>query len=428
MTRSNRIKKLILLLGDITLFYASLFAALLARYASAPSLKLWSLHMFPFSIIYILWIIVFYIVGLYDIEKKIFASASAAIKAMAAGGIIAILFFYLIPYFGIAPKTNLIINIFIACFLIWIWRKLFFEFLIRTAKIKVFLLNGMEEMADFAEFISKRPHLGYEIINDISGANIIVVSEQAKQKPEIIKSLYLKIRSGENITILDFGKFYESITGKIPIFLISKAWFLENLMELNKQAFEKFKRIADIILAIILFMPFALIFPFAAIAIKINSKGPIIYKQKRVGKNGKIFEIIKFRSMVADAEKNGAQWAQKKDKRVTLSGNILRKTRIDELPQIWNVFKGDLSFIGPRPERPEFVKELAEKIPHYSMRNLVKPGLSGWAQVNFPYGASVEDAIEKLQYDLYYIKNRSLALEISIALKTIMTILSREGR
>lgn len=428
MPKSNLTKKLALLLGDILLFYASLFAALLARYASIPSLKLWTPHFLPFSIIYILWIIVFYIVGLYDIEKKIFASGSAVIKAMAAGGIIAILFFYLIPYFGIAPKTNLIIDIFIACFLIWLWRKLFFEFLIRTAKIKIFLLDGMEEMTDFAEFINKRPHLGYETVNEIFNANIIVVSEQAKQKPEIIKSLYSKIRSGENITILDFDKFYESVTGKIPVFLISKAWFLENLMELNKQAFEKFKRIADIILAIILSVPFIIIFPLAAIAIKINSKGPIIYKQKRVGKNGKIFEIIKFRSMVADAEKNGAQWAQKKDKRVTLSGNILRKTRIDELPQIWNVFKGDLSFIGPRPERPEFVKKLAEKIPHYSMRNLVKPGLSGWAQVNFPYGASVEDAIEKLQYDLYYIKNRSLALEISIALKTIMTILSREGR
>ncbi|MFH1534764.1 MAG: sugar transferase, partial [Patescibacteria group bacterium] len=223
-------------------------------------------------------------------------------------------------------------------------------------------------------------------------------------------------------------KFYESVTGKIPVSLIDKTWFLENLLEINKQTFEKFKRVVDIIFSIILFIPFIIVYPFAALAIKINSKGPVFYKQKRVGKNEKFFEILKFRSMVADAEKNGAEWAKENDKRITIAGNILRKTRIDELPQIWNVLKGDLSFVGPRPERPEFVQELENQIPHYSMRHLVRPGLSGWAQINFPYGASVEDATEKMQYDLYYIKNRSFLLEISIMLKTIMTLLSHSGR
>jgi len=168
--------------------------------------------------------------------------------------------------------------------------------------------------------------------------------------------------------------------------------------------------------------------PLIGALIKLNSAGPIFYRQKRVGKNGKIFEIAKFRSMFKDAEKNGAQWANEKDERITGMGKILRKTRIDELPQLWNVLKGEMSFIGPRPERPEFVEELQKQIPHYVMRHLVKPGLSGWAQIKFPYGASVEDAMEKLQYDLYYIKNRSFVLDLAITARTIAAVLSREGR
>jgi len=145
-------------------------------------------------------------------------------------------------------------------------------------------------------------------------------------------------------------------------------------------------------------------------------------------KNGKIFELFKFRTMIKDAEKNKAQWASENDNRITKIGKILRKTRLDELPQIWNVLKGDLSFIGPRPERPEFVEMLKKEIPHYAMRHLVKPGLSGWAQIKYPYAASVKDAEEKLQYDLYYIKNRSMVLDLAITAKTIATIVSRQGR
>jgi len=203
---------------------------------------------------------------------------------------------------------------------------------------------------------------------------------------------------------------------------------LENVIELDKRKFEQIKRLIDVVLAVLFFLPFALLAPFAAMAIKLTSRGNVFYKQKRLGKNGKIFEIIKFRSMAKDAEKDGAKWAQIRDKRVTAVGKFLRKTRLDELPQILSVLKGDLSFIGPRPERPEFVDELSQKIPHYSMRHIVKPGLSGWAQINFPYGSSVNDSMQKLQYDLYYVKNRSLILEAIIILKTIMTVLKIEGR
>ena len=168
--------------------------------------------------------------------------------------------------------------------------------------------------------------------------------------------------------------------------------------------------------------------PLIYLLVKLNTPGPFIFKQIRVGKNSKNFLAMKIRTMHKNAEINGPQWATKNDLRVTRSGKILRKTRIDEIPQLFNILRGEMSFIGPRPERPEFVKNLNAKIPFYNERHLVKPGLTGWAQINFPYGASEADALEKLQYDLYYIKNRSIMLDIAILLKTIKTVLTGAGQ
>ncbi len=429
MIFSNRSRKILLFGGDIALLYLSLFITLVLRYGSLPSQKLWNVHKMPFLFVYLLWALIFYIAGLYEIEKFLSPAGlrNRIFKTMMTCGWLTIFLFYLIPFFRIAPKTNLVINILIATVFIWFWRKLIFDRAVKSSKTRVFFFGKeKKEIADFAEYLSERPQLGFETANHAGGADIIIVPEELKRDSEIVHSLYETALLGK--TIIGFDKFYESITERVPVSLISEEWFFENLMELNKQGFEKFKRVADFIFSLILFIPFIIILPLAAIAIKLNSKGPVFYKQKRVGKRGKIFEIIKFRSMVAGAEKNGAQWAKEKDKRITFIGNILRRTRLDELPQIWNVLGGNLSFVGPRPERPEFVKELEKIIPHYQMRHLIKPGLTGWAQINFPYGASVEDATEKLQYDLYYIKNRSILLELVILLKTTMVVLSRKGR
>jgi lipopolysaccharide/colanic/teichoic acid biosynthesis glycosyltransferase len=165
-----------------------------------------------------------------------------------------------------------------------------------------------------------------------------------------------------------------------------------------------------------------------ALAVRLTSPGPILYHQVRVGQNGKLFTIHKFRSMRADAEAaTGAVWARQNDSRITPIGRFLRKTRLDELPQLWNVLKGDMSFVGPRPERPEFVADLTKQIPFYGQRHVVKPGLTGWAQVSYSYGASVEDALAKLQYDLFYIKHLALSLDLFIMVKTIKTVVLRRG-
>jgi lipopolysaccharide/colanic/teichoic acid biosynthesis glycosyltransferase len=427
MITGNRAKKFILVLGDIFFLYLSLFVALTIRDFSFPSGEILNMHLFPFLAIYIIWILIFYISGFYDVERGPLFSLPKVAKTIVIGGFAAILLFYLVPSLGIAPKTNMAIDIIIASFFIWGWRNLFDVLLTKTSKIKIFFWGEAKEKKDLIDLIRERPQLKYEVAGEVGQAEIIIVSEEIKQNQEFVQSLYQMLLSGK--TIIDFDKFYESLTGKIPVSTIDKAWFLENLIEINKQTFEKFKQVFDIIVSVFFFIVFIILYLPVALAIKLNSPGPVFYKQRRVGKDGKIFDLIKFRSMVSrhPREKDGWQKPDENNHYVTTIGNIIRKTRIDELPQVLNVLNGDLSFVGPRPERPEFVKELVQKIPHYSMRHIIKPGLTGWSQINFS-DASAKDALEKLQYDLYYIKNRSFLLDVSIFLKTIMVIFQTSGK
>jgi exopolysaccharide biosynthesis polyprenyl glycosylphosphotransferase len=188
------------------------------------------------------------------------------------------------------------------------------------------------------------------------------------------------------------------------------------------------KRVFDLLVSLSLLTVTSPIMLITAILIKLESHGPVFYRQERIGQHGRPFSIFKFRSMRADAEKDGRpQWARKNDDRITLIGRFIRRTRIDELPQVFNVFMGEMSFVGPRPERPYFVADLNRKIPYYGVRHIVKPGITGWAQVRYPYGASVEDSLEKLQYDLYYVKNHSLFLDLMILTQTVQVVLWGQG-
>ncbi len=232
------------------------------------------------------------------------------------------------------------------------------------------------------------------------------------------------------IAIYNLADFCEQVWHKIPPAYIKDDWvaFSSGFSILHHPVNAKLKQIFDIAIAfclLILTLPLMII---VAIAIVIDSPGSILYSQVRTGLNGKKFRVYKFRSMKQDAEKMGLQWAKKRDPRITRVGYLLRATRIDELPQLWNVIKGEMSLIGPRPERPEFDLDLRQEIPYYDLRYLVKPGITGWAQVCYPYGASVEDAYQKLAYDLYYIKNYSLGLDFVITLKTLRVIILGKGR
>ena len=253
---------------------------------------------------------------------------------------------------------------------------------------------------------------------------IVAMGERRGQLPT---NKLLQLSLAGQVTIEEGASFYERITGRVSLNMLRPSWLI--FTGRGRQAkLSEFTRIAVhwlvALIGAILSLPIVL---FTAVLIKLESRGPVFYRQERVGKNGRTFVLAKFRSMRVDAEKDGPAWASKKDSRTTRVGRIIRKIRVDEIPQFWNILKGEMSFVGPRPERPHFVAQLAEEIPFYEQRHLIAPGLTGWAQIKYPYGASIEDARQKLQYDLFYIKNQSLILDAIILFETIKIILFGRG-
>ena len=237
----------------------------------------------------------------------------------------------------------------------------------------------------------------------------------------------LRLSLSGDVSIEESASFYERLTGRVLLDLIRPSWLIFSSRgrraRLNELAGAAMHRTVALLGAILSF-PIAI---FTAMLIKIESRGPIFYRQERVGKNGRVFSLMKFRSMRVDAEKDGPVWAKTEDERTTRVGRIIRKIRVDEIPQFWNILRGDMNFVGPRPERPHFIAQLAKEIPFYEQRHLVAPGLTGWAQIKYPYGASIEDAKQKLEYDLYYLKNQSITLDATIMFETIKTILLGRG-
>jgi sugar transferase (PEP-CTERM system associated) len=238
----------------------------------------------------------------------------------------------------------------------------------------------------------------------------------------------LRLRLAGEVGIEECTSFYERVSGKVHLDMLRPSWLIFSEHARHTQINVAVRDAVHRLLALTGLVASLPIAALTAVLIKLESSGPIFYRQERVGKNGRTFELIKFRSMRADAEREGEPvWASESDPRITLVGKVIRKIRVDEIPQFWNILKGEMKFVGPRPERPHFVAQLAEEIPFYEYRHLVAPGLTGWAQVKYPYGASVEDARQKLQYDLYYIKNQTLPLDLLIVLHTFKIILLGRG-
>ncbi|MDP3727052.1 MAG: sugar transferase, partial [bacterium] len=281
--------------------------------------------------------------------------------------------------------------------------------------------------------------------------SIVAVANHVDRTRELVQSFFAAIPLGA--TIVDFPRFYEAVEGKVPVSLISETWFLENLINARRPKYDLAKRLIDLTLTLLLGALALILLPFIAAAIVLSTPrdilayrtrrarrgdGMVFFRQERIGKNGRPFEFLKFRSQVLGAERYGSEKGTgptgaspsgfSPDPRAYPVGTLLRKTYLDELPQLWNIIKGDMSFVGPRPERPEFVAELEGEIPFYRTRELVLPGITGWAQINMQNDASVSDAPEKIQYDLYYIKHRSIALDLTVLLKTALKLLQRSGR
>jgi sugar transferase (PEP-CTERM system associated) len=263
------------------------------------------------------------------------------------------------------------------------------------------------------------------IVRDRKIDRVVVSLADARGQLPMQKLLDIKLRGG--VAFDHLASVYEEYTGKIAVENLRPSWMIFSTGFRKGAVFPIVKRAIDIVAATIGLIVLAPAMLVVAALVRLCSKGPALYSQERVGREGRTFTIHKFRSMRVDAEKNGAVWAKANDDRVFPFGRLMRKTRLDEIPQLFNVLMGDMSLVGPRPERPVFVEQLTEQIPFYGQRHVVKPGLTGWAQVRYTYGASVEEAMQKLQYDLFYIKNQSLALDLYVILKTIKIVILRRG-
>lgn len=450
MDLSRRKDALLLLIGDLFFFLMSLWLSLLLRYITPPSGALFLKHLVPFSLLFAAWIIVYYIAGLYEKHTTILQSHLPNVLAAAqlANSAVAVVFFYFIPIFGITPKTILFIYLFVSFALILFWRMIGYFALDRRKATQAILIGSGEEMKELIaevnnnriynlHFVSsvdlaRADSEGFwkEIVQEVYAKDIslIAIDLMHENVEPVLPHLYNLIFSGVNF--LDMHKIYEDIFDRVPLSLLRYNWFLENISTNPRTAYDSVKRLTDIVLSGVLFIISLIAYPFIALAIKFDDGGPVFIRQERVGENNKIVSIVKFRSMTRDDRgKYGTDTAPNK---VTKVGKFIRKTRLDELPQLWNVLKGDLSLIGPRPELPQLVKHYTEAIPYYNVRHLVRPGLSGWAQIyhaEHPHHAvATEETKRKLSYDLYYIKNRSLLLDLKIALRTVKTLASIAGR
>lgn len=439
---SVKLKQIVLLLGDVVLLYGSLAIALLIRGRGDPYSE-FLLHADPFSLLFIMWVFVFYLTGLYDLHrlKNNYEFIKALGVGLAVNIVIAVLFFYLIPFAGITPKTNLFI--FLAAFsvLAYYWRYLYNLFVQSGAPTNKLLLIGTNQLAEeLAHYLQQNPQLGYEVsfwmkkglgdeefkhLSQIilgNGITTIVIPGHIKKNAEAAKLIYKNLALG--IEVQDLAELYESVFAKIPLEELEEVWFLENLTRRHR-IYETLKAPIEFLLALLLFIPLIPLFVLIALLVRLTSRGPAIYKQARMGKNTRSFLLYKFRTMHAHQE--GPLWTTAKDARITGLGKILRYTHLDELPQLWNVLRGDISFIGPRPERVELA-EYYSQLPFYDIRHIIKPGITGWAQLSYRPSASLEEAYEKLKYDIYYIKNRSFLLDILILLRTVKHLFMTNGK
>ncbi len=416
-----------ILIGDIAMLVGSFFVTLLLRYGSDITSAIIGVHMTPFALLYLLWVMIFYIFNLYEIHsiKPNFISIKQIVLALLTSGIAGFLMFYFIPYFGITPKTMMVANVGIFGLMFVLWRTLYYHLFAYRFQKTIAIIGMSTESTLLVDEISRNRHIGYkyvgnfETLHEMKNMNVspdIVVLGRTLSTTELMELSEIKA------DIIRIMEAFQKMFFKIPVSLMQDTTATKIIEQEESPLYKTCRRITEVIFALcvlVITLPFTLI---TALAILMEDGRPIFYTQTRIGKKKKEFSIIKFRSMTKNAEKNGAQWADTNDSRVTKVGRIIRKLHIDEIPQMINILKGDIALVGPRPERPEFVSKLEESIPYYFLRHTAKPGFTGWAQIKFRYARTELDSKEKFEYDLYYIRNKNFFLDIGIILKTIQII------
>ena len=449
-------RKLILILGDIIIIIFSFNLAFLIRFERFSDFDYALKNPIVLFVILPSYIVSFYVFNLYDVKRNFLRIQCIIffIIALLTVVLLATITFYLFPY-GLG-RGIFVISLITTGALTFIWRLFFTSFFkIAVPKRKVLIVgegNWKENLAflfqpnleyQIVGYLSETPPernpelspvsclgdigLLEKVVHNYNISDIITVID-IDRKNELQKLLVNCRMKG--INVFDLPTFYEYAMNKIPVLNIRDLWLIycQGFDKLGSAIYRRAKRGFDFLGSLLLLILFAPLCIFIALLVRISSRGPVLYLQERTGENKEPYKMYKFRTMVVGAEKGEPKWAQEDDSRVTAVGKILRKMRLDELPQLINVLKGDMSLIGPRPEREYFIRVLSEKIPYYSLRFAVKPGITGWAQVNYGYGATMEDAIEKLRYDLYYIKNMSFFLDLRILLRTVRVCLFGMGR
>jgi exopolysaccharide biosynthesis polyprenyl glycosylphosphotransferase len=446
----NTKEPILLFLGDVALFYGALWATLVIRYTDITAGSVWALHVGPFSILFTVWVVVFYIAGLYGKHTLVLKRRlpTRILKTQLFNIALAVSFFYFIAFFGITPKTNLFIYLVISSLAILLWRLYGQELLGVRRRQKAILIGSGKELSELRDELlhNDRYHLdptlwidlddveGLDFEKDVlepmysEGIAVAVVSMHNKKIEPILPRFYNLMFAG--VRFIDMHKVYEDIFDRVPLSVLRHSWFLENISLSPRRTYDTLKRFLDLAFAFGVGIVTLPIYPVVWLAVKLDDRGSLFITQERIGENNHPIRIFKFRTMTGNDDGNYGP-SGKTSLQVTRIGTWLRLLRVDELPQLWNVLKGDLSFVGPRPELPQLAAEYDKQVPYYHIRHLVKPGLSGWAQIHHErhphHGADVEETKVKLSYDLSYIKNRSLSLDLEIMLKTLRILVSRSG-
>ena len=449
---------LILVLGDIIIFVVTLWLTLLVRYFEIPTAERLNDHYGPFLLLTGVWLFIYYIAGLYDKHTVFLKNLlfSRILNTQVVNILIAALLFIIVP-FDIAPKTNLIIYLVISIGLITYWRLVIFNYFSPKQRHKAILIADGEEAIELVDEINNNDRYNYSFIRIIDeaaakdtpdfeakllelikreGVEIIVANPRGEHIERILPTIFDLAFLQFQFTFLDFYKVYEDTFDRVPLSALRYDWFITHVSQSRSLVYDFTKRVIDVVGSVGIGFFLLVALPFIYLAKRIEGRGTTLFMwQKRIGQYNQPVEVLKLQTMTTN-DAASATWTDedaKKGNEITKVGNVLRKLSIDEMPQVWNIFKGEMSLIGPRNDIEGLGNRLAEQIPYYNIRNFVKPGVSGWAQTHQHYMGdnispqSLEESRVRLAYDLYYVKNRSLLLDIEIALRTIKTLLSRFG-
>ncbi len=443
MTIINKKEPILLGFGDIIVLVISLYLTLFVRSWSLPSASLIGVLAFPFSIIFIYSILVFYVSGLYGRMISIARSSipGSIVGSQVFSGIVAVVLFYFVAGFSVAPKTILFIYLIVSTILLIVWRVATYPILSLQKKYPALVIGSGSEMQEVVREMNLTSRIGLYCEREIDPANVKDLMLPAAESnadfryivadmnnphlegllPELYRHFFPKAQ------IIDLHELYEEMFNKIPLSCMNYAWIMSNINAASSKTYDILKRLMDIFFGIVVGLAACIAYPFIAIAIKMEGGGPVFILQERIGRNNVPIHIYKFRSMTRN---DRGKWLPETDNenKVTRVGRFIRKTSIDELPQALAFLKGDMSLIGPRADIVDLGKRLEQEIPYYPIRTVITPGLTGWAQINQEKPPqSVEESRLRLSYDLYYIKHRSFGLDVRIVLRTIKTLFSRIG-